>query len=74
MALLKSEALHKYLKGVCSSLNELAEWLDYFTQQKSQADALKTQIAQTDKEIDAMVYELYGLSEEEVGVVENSGN
>ena len=26
----------------------------------------------TDKEIDAMVYELYGLSEEEIAIVENS--
>ncbi|MEX2411002.1 MAG: TaqI-like C-terminal specificity domain-containing protein, partial [Candidatus Paceibacterota bacterium] len=57
-------------KKVELSLDKEAEWLDYFTQQKSQADALKTQIAQTDKEIDTMVYELYGLTEEEVRVVE----
>ncbi|MEX2477225.1 MAG: N-6 DNA methylase, partial [Gracilimonas sp.] len=56
-------------KKVELSLDKEAEWLDYFTQQKSQADTLKTQIAQTDAEIDAMVYELYGLSEEEVRVV-----
>jgi hypothetical protein len=31
---------------------------------------LQTQIDNTDKEIDAMVYELYGLSEDEVAVVE----
>ena len=57
-------------KKVELSLDKEAEWLDYFTQQKSHADALKTQIAQTDAEIDAMVYELYGLGEEEVRVVE----
>jgi len=34
---------------------------------------LATQIAETDKEIDRLVYDLYGLSEEEVGVVEGSG-
>ena len=28
------------------------------------------QIAETDVEIDALVYELYGLTEEEIGVVE----
>jgi hypothetical protein len=28
------------------------------------------QIAETDKEIDRMVYALYGLTEEEVGIVE----
>jgi hypothetical protein len=32
--------------------------------------ALQTQIDRTDKEIDRMVYALYGLSEEEVAVVE----
>jgi hypothetical protein len=33
---------------------------------------LKQQIETTDKEIDTMVYELYGLSEEEIKIVENS--
>ena len=33
---------------------------------------LQTQINQTDKEIDALVYELYGLTEEEIAIVENS--
>jgi len=30
------------------------------------------QINQTDAAIDAMVYELYGLTEEEIAIVENS--
>lgn len=33
---------------------------------------LQTQINQTDKEIDAMVYKLYGLTEGEIAIVENS--
>ena len=32
--------------------------------------ALQRQIAATDREIDRLVYELYGLTEVEVGVVE----
>tara|TARA_R110002072_G_scaffold59685_1_gene151936 strand:+ start:530 stop:655 length:126 start_codon:yes stop_codon:yes gene_type:complete len=36
------------------------------------AQALKAQINQTDKEIDQMVYELYGLTEDETAIVENS--
>jgi type I restriction-modification system DNA methylase subunit len=59
-------------KKVELSLEKEAKWLDYFTQQKYKADGLKYQIAQTDAEIDAMVYELYGLTGEEVKVVENS--
>lgn len=57
-------------KKVDLSLNEEAEWMGYFTQQKAKADELKTQINQTDKKIDELVYELYGLSKEEVRVVE----
>ena len=32
--------------------------------------ALKSEIDKTDKEIDQMVYELYGLSDEEIAIVE----
>ncbi|MCB4800248.1 Eco57I restriction-modification methylase domain-containing protein [Neotamlana laminarinivorans] len=48
------------------------EWLDLFEDNKQKAQALQAQINQTDKEIDQMVYELYGLTEEEVQIVENS--
>lgn len=48
------------------------EWLDLFEDNKQKAQALQTQINQTDKEIDAMVYQLYGLTEEEIKIVENS--
>ena len=57
-------------KKVKLSLSREAEWMEYFNEQKAKADELKAQIAHTDKEIDAMVYELYGLSEEERKVVE----
>jgi tRNA1(Val) A37 N6-methylase TrmN6 len=59
-------------KKVKLSLSEEAEWEDYFMQESKKALDLKTQIDATDKEIDIMVYELYGLSEEEIGIVENS--
>jgi type I restriction-modification system DNA methylase subunit len=48
------------------------EWLDLFEENKQKAQTLQTQITQTDKEIDAMVYELYGLTDEEIKIVENS--
>ncbi len=48
------------------------EWLDLFEENKQKAQALQTQINQTDKEIDAMVYELYGLTDEEILIVESS--
>ncbi|MGY8909622.1 MAG: Eco57I restriction-modification methylase domain-containing protein [Flavobacteriales bacterium] len=48
------------------------EWLDLFEDNKQKAQALQTQINQTDAAIDAMVYELYGLTEDEIAIVENS--
>jgi len=54
------------------SLSEEAEWLQYFTEQKQKAQTLKSEIDRTDREIDRMVYELYGLTEEEVKIVEGA--
>ncbi|SEH09111.1 Eco57I restriction-modification methylase domain-containing protein [Candidatus Venteria ishoeyi] len=54
------------------SLSEEAEWMQYFNEQKQKAQELKTQINQTDKEIDKMVYKLYELTPEEIEIVENS--
>ncbi|RCS26469.1 restriction endonuclease subunit M [Polaribacter sp. WD7] len=48
------------------------EWLDLFEENKQKAQELQTQINQTDAAIDAMVYELYGLTDEEIAIVENS--
>ena len=46
------------------------EWEDYFTQYKADCNALTAQIAATDKEIDRMVYQLYGLTEDEISIIE----
>lgn len=59
-------------KKVTLSLSEEAEWEDYFLAEQQKALVLQTQINTTDKEIDTMVYELYGLTEEEIKVIENS--
>lgn len=52
------------------SLAGQAEWMQYFETEKSKANAVQHLINNTDKEIDEMVYELYGLTEEERRVVE----
>jgi uncharacterized protein YlxW (UPF0749 family) len=48
------------------------EWLELFDDNKKKAQELQTQINQTEKEIDEMVYNLYGLTEEEIAIVEES--
>lgn len=59
-------------KKVKLTLSEEAEWEEYFMQESKKALNLKGQIDATDKAIDKMVYELYGLSEEEIEIVKNS--
>ena len=54
------------------ALNLKSQWLEHFEAQKQQALALQNQINQTDNEIDQMVYALYGLSQEEIDVIEKS--
>ena len=54
------------------TLPQQDEWEDYFGQYKSECNSLSEEIAETDRKIDGMVYELYELTEEEIKVVEKS--
>ena len=54
------------------SLTAQDEWEEYFDSYKKEINVLQSQISQTDQEIDQMVYELYGLTDEEIGIVEGS--
>ena len=54
------------------SLTQQDEWEEYFTQYKTACNALSAEIAATDRGIDRRVYDLYGLTEEERGMVNNS--
>jgi type I restriction-modification system DNA methylase subunit len=54
------------------SKKEEFELMELFEENKKKVLELKTQIDQTDKEIDRMVYELYGLTDEEIKIVEGN--
>jgi hypothetical protein len=54
------------------TLSEEADWMNYFNEQIQKAQTLKSEIDKTDSEIDRMVYELYGLTDDEIGIVEES--
>jgi hypothetical protein len=62
----------KTAKGTPLTKKDEFEWMELFEENKKKALELKAEIDQTDKEIDQMVYELYGLTEEEIKIVENS--
>jgi hypothetical protein len=52
------------------SLKQQDEWEKYFNEYKQECCDLVRQIEKTDREIDGMVYRLYGLTEEEIMIVE----
>ena len=60
----------KTAKGTPLTKKDEFEWMELFEDNKKKALALKAEIDKTDKEIDQMVYALYGLSEEEIKIVE----
>ena len=60
----------KTTKGTPLTKKDEFEWMELFEDNKKKALALKAEIDKTDKEIDQMVYELYGLTEEEIKIVE----
>ena len=57
-------------KKIKLSLSDEAEWEEYFNTESKKALELKSQIDETDKEIDQLVYKLYDLTEEEIAIVE----
>ena len=79
----KIEAFYKYdfktflaelkKKKITLTLTQQDEWEEYFQSYQTELTTLQTQIDHTDREIDTMVYALYGLSEEEIAVVEGRG-
>lgn len=54
------------------TLSQEAEWEDYFIPEAKKMLDIKNEINATDKAIDKMVYELYGLTPEEIEIVEKS--
>lgn len=65
----QKSVLAKYLKQLDEEVVSTAyqKFSDYFLNAGLQAE-----IDKTDREIDGMVYELYGLSGEEIGIIESS--
>lgn len=54
------------------SLNEEAEWMNYFNEQKKKTDIFQLEIEKTDREIDKIVFEMFGLTEAERKIVKEA--
>ena len=66
----KTQKINCKRKKIILSLEQKAEWMSFFEKQKSIISPLKQDIAIIDQEIDHIVYTLYGLSSDEIAVVE----
>ena len=53
------------------SLDKKSELMDFFTKQKEELQDLNNRIVALDQEIDELVYKIYGLTTEEIRVVED---
>jgi type I restriction-modification system DNA methylase subunit len=56
-------------KKVVLSLSQQDEWQEYFDNYKKEVSTLHNEIQSTDNQIDNLVFELYGLTEEEIAIV-----
>lgn len=52
------------------SLRDQDEWEDYFNSYRQDCSQLVHEIDENDREIDRLVYQLYGLTDEEIAMVE----
>jgi hypothetical protein len=52
-------------------INRQLEWKEFFKNYQLQCQDIKQQITETDREIDQLVYELYGLTDEDIKIVCN---
>jgi type I restriction-modification system DNA methylase subunit len=62
----------KSTKGIELTKKDEFEWVELFEGNKTKALILKNQIDKTENEINQMVYEIFGLTVEEIQIVENS--
>lgn len=63
----------KYNSGaIFKTMNHKTEWMQHFENEKAKAKAIQTVIDTTDKEIDQMIYQLYGLTEDEIKIVKGT--
>jgi type I restriction-modification system DNA methylase subunit len=61
-------------KKVTLTLKEQDEWEEYFENYQKELLEIKAEIEKTDNEIDDMVYELYGLNDVEISIVNEGKN
>ena len=69
----KTNSLDDRLKSIeLPAVDDVADDLENYLEKKERAEELDAKIEQTDELIDEIVYELYGLTLEEIEIVEGA--
>ena len=66
-----NKAFKKIKRDSLTKTDEM-EWLDIFEKNKSETNTVKNELLKIESKIDSLVKELYGLSEEEIKIVEEA--
>lgn len=70
---MKTNSLVDRLRGLTlPAVDDVSDGLEGYTETKERAEELEEEIERTDDLIDEIVYELYGLTDEEVEIVEEA--
>jgi hypothetical protein len=56
--------------GVDIPANDLQLWTDYFNQEKTNVTYRKDDLTHAEQEVDTVVYELFGLDDDEIALIE----
>ncbi len=65
-------AIDRLRKLTLPAIEDVEDGLASYIETKAQADELDRKIEKTDQLIDEIVYELYGLTDEEIAIVEDA--
>ncbi|KAA9400688.1 hypothetical protein Har1131_18580 [Haloarcula sp. CBA1131] len=71
-ATITNSLVDRMRKLTLPDVDEVREGLENYIETKERADELETKIERTDELIDEIVYELYGLTDEEIEIVEEA--
>ena len=68
----KNKAAEKTLIGLVDKIISLNEEVQLATENSEKWNSIKSEIEKTDKEVDQKVYELYGLTGDEIKTIEDN--
>ena len=65
------EFINEFAKNkIQLSLSQESEWMQYFKEETEKIQNIKEEIKLLENEVDQIVYQMYGLTEDEIKIVE----